>query len=190
MSKDVGRCAGLATGIDLRGAALIGVFSWIARGVIDVCTAVNRACGEEGSVFSFAAGILDACAAGLAEAVVAFSCAVLKDDICVMVLAGTAGIFSWTEILVEVDGAGILSCAVGTGAGGVTFVVDTGSCGDVPDDKPEGGGTVNTRTDGAGAGATGTDLTRVEDTVAEGTCTGLIRVDDTDDSRSEEHTLS
>lgn len=55
--------------------------------------------------------------------------------------------------------------------------MDAGNCGD----GPEGGGTVNTRTEEAGAGATGTDLTRVEDTVAEGTCTGLIRVDDTDD---------
>lgn len=98
-----------------------------------------------------------------------------------MVFAGTVGTFSWVDILVGVDGAGILSCAVGIGVCGCTFVVGAGSCGDVPDDEPEGGGTANTRTDEAGAGATGTDLTRAEDTVAEGTCTGLIRVDDTDD---------
>lgn len=94
MSKVVGRCAVLATGIDLRGAALTGVFSWIARGVIDVCTAGNRACGVEASVFSFAAGILDACGTGLDEVAVAFSCAVLKGDACAMVLAGTAGTLS------------------------------------------------------------------------------------------------
>lgn len=76
MSKDVGRCAALVTGIDLRGAALIGAFSGIARDVIDVCAAGNRDCGEEASVFSFAAGILDVCAARLAEAAGDFSCAV------------------------------------------------------------------------------------------------------------------
>lgn len=98
-----------------------------------------------------------------------------------MVLVGTEGTFSWVDNLVGVDGVGVLSCAVGTGAGGCTFVVGAGRCVDVPDDDAEGGGTVNTRGAEAGAGATGTDLTRVEGTVAEGTCTGLIRAEDTED---------
>lgn len=98
-----------------------------------------------------------------------------------MVFAGTVGTFSWAANLVGVDGARVLSCAVETGAGGGAFVVGTGSCVDVPDNEPEGGGTVNTRTNEVGAGATGTGLTRVEDTGATGTCTGLIRVDGTDD---------
>lgn len=73
MSKDVGRCAVLGTGRDLRGAALIGAFSWLAGDVTDVCTVGNRACGEEAIVFSCAAGILDACATELAEAAGTFS---------------------------------------------------------------------------------------------------------------------
>lgn len=96
-----------------------------------------------------------------------------------MVFTGTVGIFSWAANLVAVDGARVLSCAVETGAGGCAFVAGAGICVDVPDNEPEGGGTVNTRTNEAGAGATGTGLTRVEDIGATGTCTGLIRVDGT-----------